>query len=69
VPEEHAGFGLYPDNVIGFVADPLICLSIAAVVILACMSFPVIFELCTEVGNRGLIRERSDYGDRVLGLG
>jgi hypothetical protein len=53
--------------VIGFVADPLICLSIAAVVILACMSLPVIFELCTEVGNRGLIRERSDYGDRVWG--
>jgi trk system potassium uptake protein len=41
----NAGFALFSDNLIGFAADPWICLPIAAAVILGGIGFPVLFEL------------------------
>jgi potassium uptake TrkH family protein len=44
----NAGFALYTDNLIGFVADPWICLPIAAAVIVGGIGFPVLMELRRE---------------------
>ncbi|MCG5215286.1 potassium transporter TrkG [Streptosporangium sp. KLBMP 9127] len=41
----NAGFGLLPDNLMSFAADPWICLPIAAAVIVGGLGFPVVFEL------------------------
>ncbi|MEV1250085.1 potassium transporter TrkG [Nonomuraea sp. NPDC049750] len=41
----NAGFALWPDNVMGFVSDPWVCLTIAAAVIIGGLGFPVVFEL------------------------
>ncbi len=41
----NAGFALYSDSLIGFAADPWICLPIATAVILGGIGFPVLFEL------------------------
>ncbi|MBB5134946.1 potassium uptake TrkH family protein [Thermocatellispora tengchongensis] len=41
----NAGFALWPDNLMGFVTDPWICLPIAVAVILGGLGFPVVFEL------------------------
>ena len=41
----NAGFALFSDNLIGFAADPWICLPIAAAVIIGGLGFPVLFEL------------------------
>jgi potassium uptake TrkH family protein len=41
----NAGFGLYPDSLMRFVDDPLICLPIAVAVIAGGIGFPVLFEL------------------------
>jgi trk system potassium uptake protein len=41
----NAGFALFSDNLIGFAADPWICLPIAAAVIFGGIGFPVLFEL------------------------
>jgi trk system potassium uptake protein len=41
----NAGFALFSDNLIGFAADPWICLPIAAAVIVGGLGFPVILEL------------------------
>ncbi|MDA3627501.1 TrkH family potassium uptake protein [Saccharopolyspora sp. WRP15-2] len=41
----NAGFALYPDNLMGFVTDPWICLPIAAAVIAGGLGFPVWIEL------------------------
>ncbi|MEV0203543.1 potassium transporter TrkG, partial [Nonomuraea sp. NPDC050691] len=40
-----AGFALWPDSLMRFVADPWICLTIAAAVIVGGLGFPVVFEL------------------------
>jgi potassium uptake TrkH family protein len=45
----NAGFALYRDNLIRYVDDPLICLPIAAAVILGGTGFPVLFELRREL--------------------
>ena len=45
----NAGFALYTDNLIGFATDPLVCLPIAAAVIIGGIGFPVIFELRREL--------------------
>ena len=45
----NAGFALYSDNLIGFATDPLICLPIAAAVIIGGIGFPVLFELRREL--------------------
>lgn len=44
----NAGFALYTDNLIGFADDPLICLPIAAAVILGGLGFPVLLQLRRE---------------------
>lgn len=44
----NAGFALYTDNLIPFVADPFICLPIAAGIILGGLGFPVILQLRRE---------------------
>ncbi|GAA1008092.1 potassium transporter TrkG [Acrocarpospora pleiomorpha] len=41
----NAGFALWPDNLVQFVGDPWICLTIAAAVIVGGLGFPVVFEL------------------------
>ncbi|GIH23576.1 potassium transporter Trk [Acrocarpospora phusangensis] len=41
----NAGFALWPDNLMRFVTDPWICLTIAAAVIAGGLGFPVAFEL------------------------
>jgi trk system potassium uptake protein len=41
----NAGFGLYPDSLVRFVDDPLVCLPIAGAVIVGGLGFPVLFEL------------------------
>lgn len=45
----NAGFGLRPDNMIGFASDPWIILTISAVVLLGSLGFPVLFELRREL--------------------
>ncbi|MEV0196314.1 potassium transporter TrkG [Nonomuraea sp. NPDC050691] len=40
-----AGFALWPDNLMRFVADPWICLTVAVTVIVGGLGFPVVFEL------------------------
>lgn len=44
----NAGFALYADNLMGFVADPWVCLPIAGAVIVGGLGFPVLFELRRE---------------------
>ncbi|WP_336207404.1 TrkH family potassium uptake protein [Nonomuraea sp. LPB2021202275-12-8] len=41
----NSGFALWQDNVMSFVTDPWICLTIAAAVIVGGLGFPVVFEL------------------------
>ncbi|WFE30155.1 potassium transporter TrkG [Solwaraspora sp. WMMD791] len=41
----NAGFALYADSLIGFVADPWIMITIAVAVIVGGLGFPVVFEL------------------------
>ncbi|PYF98292.1 potassium uptake protein, TrkH family [Georgenia satyanarayanai] len=45
----NAGFALYSDNLMGFVADPWVCLPIAVAVILGGIGFPVFLELSRHV--------------------
>jgi trk system potassium uptake protein len=45
----NAGFGLYADSLMQFVGDPLVCLPIAAAVIIGGLGFPVLFELRREL--------------------
>lgn len=45
----NAGFGLYPDSLMRFVDDPLICLPITVAVIAGGLGFPVLFELRREL--------------------
>src|SRR6266508_4569917 len=44
----NAGFALYPDNLMRFVADPWIALTIALAALLGGIGFPVLFELRRE---------------------
>lgn len=44
----NAGFALWSDGLVQFVADPWFCLPIAAAIILGGLGFPVIFELYRE---------------------
>lgn len=41
----NAGFALYSDNLMGFAADPFICLPLCAAIILGGLGFPVLLEL------------------------
>ncbi|WP_033196700.1 TrkH family potassium uptake protein [Agromyces italicus] len=44
----NAGFALYTDNLMGFVADPFVCIPISAAIILGGLGFPVIMQLRKE---------------------
>jgi potassium uptake TrkH family protein len=44
----NAGFALYPDSLVRFVADPWICVPLALGVLGGSIGFPVIFELVRE---------------------
>ncbi|MEU1971195.1 potassium transporter TrkG [Microbacterium sp. NPDC019599] len=44
----NAGFALFSDNLIGFAADPFICLPICAAIILGGLGFPVLMQLRRE---------------------
>lgn len=48
----NAGFGLYPDSLIGFVNDPLVCIPVAVAVIFGGIGFPVILELRRHLAPR-----------------
>jgi trk system potassium uptake protein TrkH len=45
----NAGFALYSDSLMTFVADPFICLPIAAAIVLGGLGFPVIMQLRKEL--------------------
>ena len=45
----NAGFALYSDNLVGFVTDPVISLTIAFAIIAGGLGFPVLFELRREL--------------------
>ncbi|WP_315771390.1 TrkH family potassium uptake protein [Rhodococcoides kroppenstedtii] len=45
----NAGFALFSDNIIGFAADPWICVPLMAAVILGGIGFPVLFEIGRRV--------------------
>lgn len=45
----NAGFALWSDNLMRYVADPWFCLPIAAAIILGGLGFPVVFELRREL--------------------
>ena len=44
----NAGFALFSDNLMGFAADPFICLPICAAIILGGLGFPVLMQLRRE---------------------
>lgn len=48
----NAGFSLYPDSLVQFVQDPLICLPVAAAVIAGGLGFPVVLELRRHLAPR-----------------
>ncbi|MEU7694564.1 TrkH family potassium uptake protein [Microbispora hainanensis] len=41
----NAGFALWPDSLMRFAADPWVCLTVAAAVIVGGLGYPVVFEL------------------------
>ncbi|WP_412749956.1 TrkH family potassium uptake protein [Krasilnikovia sp. M28-CT-15] len=45
----NAGFGLFSDSLMRFVADPFVCLPIDTAVIIGGLGFPVLFELRREL--------------------
>lgn len=45
----NAGFSIYPDNLLRFVADPLVCLPLCAAIILGGLGFPVLMQLRREL--------------------
>ncbi|MBA3746032.1 MAG: TrkH family potassium uptake protein [Solirubrobacterales bacterium] len=47
----NAGFSLYSDNLVRFVGDPVMSLTIAIAVIAGGLGFPVLFELRRELGT------------------
>jgi len=47
----NAGFALYSNNMMDFVADPFICLPMCAAIILGGLGFPVIMQLRKEFTN------------------
>lgn len=47
----NAGFALFPDNMMGYVSDPWVCLPLAAATILGGLGFPVLQQLWRHHGN------------------
>lgn len=44
----HAGFSLHPDSFVRYVTDPWVSTTVAVIVIVGSLGFPVVFELCRE---------------------
>lgn len=67
----NAGFGLYSDSLMQFTDDPLICLPIAAAVIIGGLGFPVLFELRRELRmpHRWSVHTKITVGMTVVLLG
>ncbi len=64
----NAGFALYPDNMMGFVTDPWICLPVAFAVIIGGVGFPVILELRRHLGRPGRWSVHSKITVLVTGI-
>jgi trk system potassium uptake protein TrkH len=64
----NAGFALWSDSLMGFAADPWVCLPISAAVILGGIGFPVLFELRKEFRQTQLwsIHLRITLGGTIL---
>ncbi|MEV4176060.1 potassium transporter TrkG [Nonomuraea sp. NPDC049709] len=67
----NAGFALWPDNLMRFVTDPWICLTIALAVIVGGLGYPVVFELLRTWRHprRWSVLTRVTVGLSVLLLG
>jgi trk system potassium uptake protein len=48
----NAGLALYPDSLVRFVGDPVVCLTVCFAVIVGGLGFPVVFELSRRGGWR-----------------
>lgn len=57
----NAGFALYSDSLVRFVADPWICLPISAAVISGGLGFPVIFEVRRQLRRGGVVGRRRTW--------
>ncbi len=58
----NAGFALFSDNMIGFAADPWICIPLLIAVVLGGIGFPVLFEIARHLRARaGGVRARKRW--------
>jgi trk system potassium uptake protein TrkH len=48
----NAGFGLYPDNMVGFATDPMIMVPMMVAMVLGGLGFPVLFEIASWLRRR-----------------
>jgi trk system potassium uptake protein TrkH len=48
----NAGFGLYPDNMIGFATDPMIMVPVMVAMVAGGLGFPVLFEIARRLRRR-----------------
>lgn len=63
----NAGFALYSDNLIGFVADPWVMLPLCAAVVVGGVGFPVMTEILRRSRRRWSVHSRvTVYGTLVL---
>lgn len=63
----NAGFALYSDNLVGFVADPWIMLPLCVAVVLGGLGFPVVVEMMNRTRRRWSVHTRlTIYGTLVL---
>lgn len=63
----NAGFALYSDNLVGFVADPWIMLPLCVAVVLGGLGFPVVVEMMNRTRRRWSVHTRlTIYGTLAL---
>jgi trk/ktr system potassium uptake protein len=48
----NAGFGLYPDNMVGFATDPMIMVPMMVAMVAGGLGFPVLFEIARRLRRR-----------------
>jgi trk system potassium uptake protein TrkH len=48
----NAGFGLYPDNMVGFATDPMIMVPMMVAMVAGGLGFPVLFEIASRLRRR-----------------
>jgi trk system potassium uptake protein TrkH len=48
----NAGFGLYPDNMVGFATDPMIMVPVMVAMVAGGLGFPVLFEIAGRLRRR-----------------